>query len=265
MLPLERLAEGRLGVDALDARVDERIADLRILGPERDQALAHLRKLALSVRRPPAHDRHLLRRRDVVARAEVRQRPLEAEQSGQGLNRRRDAVTAAHVPCINIEPRKLLASRRGHDEVKKGLAGARFGDMEVIADQLQRLALEPHTTFAVRPDLDAHPYGKALEEEGDRHVKQFGDDVQPARADPVLAGLVFVKLLKGDTNCLCNLLLAQAEHGTAEPEVRPDVLIDRPPLFRRVNTSFSSRHGGGPPTTKSKAHLRSHVAGTAIT
>jgi hypothetical protein len=56
--------------------------------------------------------------------------------------------------------------------------------------------------------------------------------VQPARADPVLAGRVFLKLLKGETNCLGNLLQAQAEHSTAEPETRPDVLIDRPPLFR---------------------------------
>jgi hypothetical protein len=37
--------------------------------------------------------------------------------------------------------------------------GARFGDTEVIADQLERLALEPHSTFAVRPGLDARLYG----------------------------------------------------------------------------------------------------------
>jgi hypothetical protein len=47
-----------------------------------------------------------------------------------------------------------------------------------------------------------------------------------------LASFVFLKLLKGDANSLGNLLLAQTEHGTTEPETRPDMLVDHSPLLR---------------------------------
>ena len=51
--------------------------------------------------------------------------------------------------------------------------------------------------------------------------------MQPAGADPIGASLVFLHLLKGQSDRLAEFFLAQAEHVAAEPDARADMDIDR--------------------------------------
>jgi hypothetical protein len=51
--------------------------------------------------------------------------------------------------------------------------------------------------------------------------------MQPAGADPVGASLVFLDLLKGQSDRLSKLFLAEAEHISAEPHAGADMDIDR--------------------------------------
>jgi hypothetical protein len=51
--------------------------------------------------------------------------------------------------------------------------------------------------------------------------------MQPAGADPIGASLVFLDLLKGQSDRLSKLFLAEAEHVSAEPNAGADMDIDR--------------------------------------
>ena len=79
------------------------------------------------------------------------------------------------------------------------------------------------------------------------HAQRLGDLVQPARRDPVDAGLVLVRLLVGDPDQLGHLLLRQAQHDAPFPHARADVPVNvlRPRAARSLRgvQSSSSWHG----------------------
>src|SRR5271169_5759447 len=65
-----------------------------------------------------------------------------------------------------------------------------------------------------------------VEEEGDRHIERLGHDEERAGGDPVGPLLVFLHLLGRQTDGVAELLLAQAEHGAAEPDAAADRTVD---------------------------------------
>jgi len=91
---LERVAERRLLGQCLAAGVDQAVADRPLPGPEGHQPPVNVSEFtATAVSK--AHDRDLLRGRDVVARFEPRLL-VDLEELGQDLARRRQQVAAAH-------------------------------------------------------------------------------------------------------------------------------------------------------------------------
>ncbi len=90
----ERVAKCGAGRERFAARVDHARADRRILREARHEAPAHLHELAPAVR-ADAHDRHLLHRRDVVARTDVG-RVIEAERQRDRSGMAGELVAAAH-------------------------------------------------------------------------------------------------------------------------------------------------------------------------
>jgi hypothetical protein len=67
----------------------------------------------------------------------------------------------------------------------------------------------------------------STEEEGDRNVQHATEIMQPAGTDPIGASLVFLNLLKGQSDRLSKLFLAEAKHVSAEPDAVADMDIDR--------------------------------------
>jgi hypothetical protein len=144
-------------------------------------------------------------------------------------------------------------------EIEHLLAHARVLDAVVGAHELERLALGERVGLVIggslveaaiaaargRCDLGRH----LVEEELDRHVEDLGELIEPARADPVRAALVFLDLLEGQPQGLGQLLLAHPEHGPPQADAGAHMRIDgawthqlhacgAPPSFR----SASHRH-----------------------
>jgi hypothetical protein len=69
---------------------------------------------------------------------------------------------------------------------------------------------------------------EALEKVADLDPELARDLEDPARADPIGAGLVFLHLLVGYLQGLGKLFLSQSKFGTAGPNPFADVLIDAP-------------------------------------
>src|SRR3984893_6267720 len=68
---------------------------------------------------------------------------------------------------------------------------------------------------------------RALEEERDRHLKDVRNVLQPAGTDTVGAFLVFLDLLKRQTESVAKLLLAHRQHHPAHAHAAADMFVDR--------------------------------------
>src|SRR5262245_3968649 len=96
--PAHGVAEGWLVVHGLAARIDEQAEILRVLDPRRDQAPTHQRELPFSL--DLANDGHRLRRRDIVARREIRLLRI-AEQAPDRFRRGNDHVASTHLRPVS--------------------------------------------------------------------------------------------------------------------------------------------------------------------
>src|SRR5476651_2843117 len=68
-------------------------------------------------------------------------------------------------------------------------------------------------------------YRNALEEERHRHLQDVCNLLKSTCSHPVSALLVFLYLLKGQTNGIRELLLAHAKHQSAHPNPTANMLI----------------------------------------
>src|SRR5271169_2563571 len=68
---------------------------------------------------------------------------------------------------------------------------------------------------------------RALEEERDRHLKDVGNVLQPAGADPIGAFLVFLDLLKRQAESVAEFFLAHRQHHPAHANAASDMFVDR--------------------------------------
>ena len=66
---------------------------------------------------------------------------------------------------------------------------------------------------------------RALEEEWDRHLQDMANLLQPARADPVGSLLVFLDLLKGNSESIAEPRLTHVQHHTAHAHATANVLV----------------------------------------
>src|SRR3954451_20812410 len=115
--------------------------------------------------------------------------------------------------------------------------GESFGSREEIRDVRWRCAF----CEAVRP---RHAARTALEQEGHRHLENFGNLLDAARADPVCALLVFLNLLESQAQSFTELFLAHAQHDAAHPHATADIFVNRVGRFRHFlsppNTTFGA-------------------------
>ena len=86
----------------LTARIDHPRADRRVLRPTRNETPAHSHELALALVTDP-NDRHVVRRRDVVMRIDVR-RMREAERKRDRSGIAVQLVATAHRQPAALEP-----------------------------------------------------------------------------------------------------------------------------------------------------------------
>src|SRR5580704_14170871 len=68
---------------------------------------------------------------------------------------------------------------------------------------------------------------RALEEERDQYLKDVRNLLQPAGTDPIGAFLVFLHLLKRQTESVAELLLAHRQHHSAHAHAAADMFVDR--------------------------------------
>src|SRR5580693_1071183 len=133
-------------------------------------------------------------------------------------------------------PRKSFsAAGQSPCEIEQPAAQGRVVDPVICADQLdgftaaQRIGVERFGRRLGEPRRDRRRANRVhvVEEEGDRNVQHATEIMQPAGADPIGAALVFLDLLKGQSDRLPKLFLAEAEHVSAEPHAGADMDIDR--------------------------------------
>ena len=116
-----------------------------------------------------------------------------------------------------------------------GLMQSRIVDPVIGADQLdgftpaQRIGVERFGRRFGKSCRDRRGAYRVhvVEEERDRDVQHATEIMQPAGADPVGASLVFLNLLKSQSDRFSKLFLAEAQHVSAEPDAGADVDIDR--------------------------------------
>ena len=80
--------------------------------------------------------------------------------------------------------------------------------------------------------------------------------MQSAGADPIGASLVFLHLLKGQSDRLSEFFLAQAEHVAAQPHAGADMDIDR--------VWFVTLSDGGGPHEVANSCLEQHGYGRGL-
>ena len=74
---------------------------------------------------------------------------------------------------------------------------------------------------------DAGRGGRALEEKWNRHLKDLGEVLQAAGADPIGPLLVFLDLLESQPEGVRHVGLAHIEHETPHAHATTDMLVDR--------------------------------------
>src|SRR6266851_2815085 len=136
----------------------------------------------------------------------------------------------------------MAGSPHGLDHLEDALAHAGFANLVVGPHQFQGLALDQRILFLLerraglaealatttRHGPDGQRVGRHLVEEiRHRDVQYLGEFEQPARADSVGAALIFLNLLKGESNGRSELLLAHAEKSTALAHTRTDMDVHR--------------------------------------
>ena len=148
---------------------------------------------------------------------------------------RRPRVQALSSPAIcstrSTIRRRSLASLMPHEGLGQRQA---VGGRQEVGDIGRRGRLGQ----SVR--LLARRVRRAVEEERHRHLQDVRDLLQPARADPVRALLVFLHLLEGQAERVAELFLAHAQHHPAHPHPRAHVLVGRIGRLLRHHVVLSS-------------------------
>src|ERR1700730_1038937 len=136
----------------------------------------------------------------------------------------------------------MAGGAHGLDHLEDTLAHPRLADLVVGPHQFQGLALDQRILFLLerraglaeplapttRPGPPEQRVARHLVEEiGPRYVQPLGEFEQPARADAVGAALIFLNLLKCETDGRPELLLAHPEKGTALAHARADMNVHR--------------------------------------
>ena len=92
---------------------------------------------------------------------------------------------------------------------------------------------------------------EAFVKEADPDTQNPAELIQSARADAVGGALLFLHLLKGDAERGRELLLADPQHGAAQPEPGADMDVDR--------VWLAGLAAARPPRSSDSAHQRPRV------
>src|SRR5229473_4911806 len=190
----------------------------------------------------------------------------DASVSGGNLSRLQPQASSRIVssgssggPSQSFIACPIALCRKRPGEVEEAATHGRVVDRIIGVDQFDRFAsphwigferLDRRLGKAARDRRGAHRI-HVVEEEGDRHIQDAAQLMQPARADAVGAPLVYLHLLEGKADRRAELLLAQPEHVAAQPNARTDLHVDRvgfvrflatwPPYRSRYRHKFTRR------------------------